>query len=96
MALEDAVTVAECLECAHSMNDTPDVLDAFQEIRPPRCRRVPEWSAIKGRQATLPNGPEQEERDSKLRSSNAWVQAESWDKHHIDEVPKHETLNWKA
>lgn len=96
MALEDAATLAECLDRANSTGDIPDMLNAFQEIRQPRCKRVQEWSAIKGHRATLPDGPEQEERDKKLKSSNAWVEADSWDKRHIDEVPEHESSNWKA
>jgi hypothetical protein len=44
----------------------------------------------------LPGGPEQEERDNKLTLSNAWVRAECWDKRHIDEVPEHESSNFKA
>jgi hypothetical protein len=45
---------------------------------------------------SLPGGPEQEERDNKLTLSNAWVRAECWDKRHIDEVPEHESSNFKA
>jgi salicylate hydroxylase len=96
MALEDAATLAECLERAKTTKDISKVLKAFQEIREPRCKLVQEWSVMKGKRATLPDGPEQEERDKKLKSFNAWVKAKPWDKVHIDELPQLESPNWKA
>lgn len=96
MALEDAATLAECLQRVVVSEDIPNALQAFQEIRESRCKLVQEWSAIKGKRATLPDGPEQEQRDKNLRLFNAWVKAEPWDKVHVDELPELESLNWKA
>ena len=96
MALEDAATLAECLERVEVSEEIPKALRAFQEIREPRCKRVQTWSAIKGKRATVPDGPEQEQRDSNFKQFNAWVKAEPWDRVHVDEPPEIESPNWKA
>jgi salicylate hydroxylase len=96
MALEDAVTLAECLERAGVSKDIPEVLGSFQKIRQPRCRRVQEWSAAKGHRATLPDGIDQQSRDANLQLHNAWVKADPWDGTHIDETPELESSLWKA
>ena len=96
MALEDAATLAECLERAEAAEDIPKVLKSLQEIREPRCKLVQEWSAIKGKRATIPDGPEQEQRDKNLKLNNAWVKAKPWDGVHVDELPELESPNWKA
>jgi salicylate hydroxylase len=96
MALEDAATLAECLERAEISEDIPVVLKAFQEIREPRCKLVQEWAATKGKRATIPDGPEQEERDKNFKLFNAWVKAKPWDRVHVDELPGIEAPNWKA
>ena len=96
MALEDAVCLAECLERVSDPTDISKALQAFQEIRQPRCKKVQEWSATKGQRARLPCGLRQKERDGNFASANAWIKAEPWDRVHIDDVPEFEALNWKA
>lgn len=96
MALEDAVTLAECLGRAMQSAEIPSVLKAFQEIRQERCKRVQEWSAIKGSRATLEEGPEQCKRDRCIMAANAWISSQAWDGVHIDETPELEAPNWKA
>jgi len=49
MVIEDAATLAECLERVKTANGISNVLKAFQEIRGPRCKLVQEWSIIKGK-----------------------------------------------
>jgi salicylate hydroxylase len=90
MALEDAATLAECLQRAEISKDKgiPDTLKAFQEIREPRCKLVQEWSAIKGKRATIPDGPKQEQRNMNFKLFNAWVKAKPWDRVHVDELPE--------
>jgi salicylate hydroxylase len=44
MAIEDAVTLVECLERVKTADSISNVLKAFQEIRGPRCKLVQEWS----------------------------------------------------
>ncbi len=39
MALEDAATLAECLERV-DLSGIPEALKAFQKIREPRCKLV--------------------------------------------------------
>lgn len=96
MALEDAATLAECLKRAETAKDISKVLKVFQEIRGPRCKKVQEWSAVKGKRATVPDGPEQEQRDKNLKTYNAWVKAKPWDGVPINELPELESPNWKA
>lgn len=96
MALEDAATLAECLERAETTENIPNILKIFQGIREPRCKLVQEWSIIKGKRATMPDGPEQVERDRNLKSFNAWVKATPWNKVQINELPELETPTWKA
>lgn len=59
MALEDAATLAECLERAKNPEDIPKVLKDFQEIREPRTKLGQVWAATKGKLATIPDGTEQ-------------------------------------
>jgi salicylate hydroxylase len=95
MALEDAATLAECLERAE-ISDIPEALKAFQEIREPRCKLVQEWAAMKGKRATIPDGPEQEQRDKNLKLFNAWVKAKPWDRDHVDELPEFEAPEFET
>lgn len=96
MALEDAVALAQCLERAKSSSEIPSVLKAFQEIRQERCKRVQQWSAMKGSRATLEEGPEQRKRDRCIMAANAWISSQIWDGVHIDETPELEAPTWKA
>lgn len=95
MALEDAATLAECVGRAETADDIPKVLKALQEIREPRCKLVQKWSAIKGKVATIPDGPEQAQRDKSLKSFNSWVKAKPWHGVHVHELPELERPNWK-
>jgi len=56
MALEDGVTLAECLERAKMPEDIPTALQKYQDIRKPRCKLVQDWSALAAKIATLPDG----------------------------------------
>jgi salicylate hydroxylase len=96
MALEDAATLAECLERVKASADIPATLKAFQQIREPRCKLVQEWSAMKRKRAIIPDGPEQEHRDKNFKLFNAWVRAEPWDKVYVGELPEFDTPKWKA
>ena len=97
MGLEDAVTLAECLERAKTTDEIPKVMKAYQEIREPRCKLVQEWSSAKAKNFTLPDGPEQEERDKILKAHNTFREQKPWDKVHIDEVPESiSSKDWQA
>lgn len=96
MAIEDGASLAECIERAETTQDLPKVLHAFEAIRRPRCERVQDWSAIKGRRALLHHGSELTARDDNFKMANAWVKAEPWDGTHIDEIPELASPHWKA
>ncbi|CAG8977439.1 hypothetical protein HYALB_00007771, partial [Hymenoscyphus albidus] len=94
LALEDAVTLAECLERAELFG-IPKVLKAFQTIREPRCRLIQEWAAAKDKRATLPDGPEQLERDKNLKLFNPWVKARPASLVESEHLPEFETqIGW--
>jgi hypothetical protein len=88
MAIEDAVTLAECLERARTTDEIPKYLRAYQRIREPRCKLVQEFGSTQGKRATLPDGLEQEERDRRFNAHNAFVKQEKWEGVHVDEVPE--------
>jgi salicylate hydroxylase len=98
MAMEDGVTLAECLERANTVSDIPAVLRKYQEIRYLRCKLVQDWSASTARIATLPDGKEQEERDRRFKMYGGNIKQEPWDGVHIDEVPEEgiKSRNWLA
>lgn len=96
MALEDAVTLAECLERAQTTSDIPQVLKAYQEIREPRCKLVQTWSSTQGDRTHIPDGPVQEQRDKLFKEHNAWVPRPPWDGVHVDELPTIESPTWTS
>jgi 2-polyprenyl-6-methoxyphenol hydroxylase-like FAD-dependent oxidoreductase len=96
MALEDTVTLAECLERASTTNDIPKVLKAYQEIREPRCKLVQTWSSTQGKRVTIPDGPVQEQRDKRFGTQNAWIPHPPWDGVQIDELPELDSPYWAA
>ena len=74
-AIEDGATLARCL--AEEPVDTEAALRRYETIRLPRTSRV---QAMARRNATvfhLPDGPEQQERDSKMASRREKVKAQA-------------------
>ncbi len=56
---------------------------------------------MKGKRATIPDGPEQEQRDKNLKHFNAWVKAKPWGRAHVDELleidaPEFESPDWMS
>jgi salicylate hydroxylase len=98
MALEDGVTIAECLERAKTLEDIPTALQKYQGIRKPRCKLVQDWGASAAKIATLPDGKEQEERDRMYKAHNNHIQQKPWGGVHIDEIPEDgiKSKNWFA
>ncbi|KAJ7479889.1 hypothetical protein FB451DRAFT_1086455 [Mycena latifolia] len=66
MAIEDAAVLAQLLSNLTTHTQIPRILDAYMEIRKPRCIRIGEISRQNGIMFHLPDGPEQVERDSRL------------------------------
>lgn len=88
MAIEDAMTLAECLERPKSKDEIPQCLRAYQWIRQPRCKLVQEWGSAALKRAILSDGLEQQERDKKLKAFNNHVFMQKWDGVHVDELPE--------
>ncbi|MCJ1474684.1 hypothetical protein MMC13_003344 [Lambiella insularis] len=61
--IEDGATLAECLTRITSKNDLPRVLQAYEQLRRPRCERIAAVVLQNAKYFFLPDGPEQEERD---------------------------------
>jgi len=80
MGLEDAVTLAECLEGVKTTYEAPKVLKAYQEIQDPRGKLVQEWSATQAKRCKLLDGPQQEEQDRIFKARNANTEQKPWDK----------------
>ncbi|KDQ59142.1 hypothetical protein JAAARDRAFT_192684 [Jaapia argillacea MUCL 33604] len=66
-ALEDAVCLAELFCHLHHKDQTTMLLDAFQEIRQPRCKSVHAFESYNLRYMSMPAGPEQEARDAAMK-----------------------------
>ncbi|KAK9449631.1 3-hydroxybenzoate 6-hydroxylase-like protein [Limtongia smithiae] len=71
MALEDGVTLAECLDRAHSKADIPKLMHLYEKIRKARCTRVQLGSMQNGDVWHLADGPEQQNRDSLMAAEEA-------------------------
>lgn len=62
-SIEDGAALAECVDRATSVDMIPRVLEAFEEIRRPRCEIIQAGSRANGDIWHLHDGPEQEKRD---------------------------------
>ena len=71
MCMEDAAVIAKCLSCISIKEDIPKATFAFQEIRKPRTEKVQQASWEMQTFWSLPDGPQQEARDRKLRGEPA-------------------------
>ncbi|KAJ5626407.1 hypothetical protein N7510_002716 [Penicillium lagena] len=66
MAVEDAVTLAECLDRVFEQAQIPDMMRQFQDIRLDRCYLILDGARNNGGVWHLPDGPAQQERDKKM------------------------------
>lgn len=66
MAVEDAVTLAECLDHVHDESQIPELTAHFQNIRLDRCYLILDGARNNGAIWHLADGPEQQERDKKM------------------------------
>jgi salicylate hydroxylase len=79
-SIEDAAVLAKCLERADASYDVSAALRRYEEIRRPRASRCQAGSRANGVIYHLPDGEEQQKRDSNLSSAataplpqNAWL-----------------------
>ena len=70
MAVEDAVAMTECLARASTVADIPRMMKLFELIRKNRCERISDGARNSGEIWHLPDGPEQRERDSRIKSGS--------------------------
>lgn len=67
-AIEDAAVLAECLSRAGG-REVPAALTRYETIRRGRATRVQQMSRSNGQRFHLPDGPDQEARDTAMKSS---------------------------
>lgn len=67
MALESALCLSTLLSQTTSPSEIPMVLKRYESIRYPRCSRIDELSRSALGYLEMPDGPEQVERDKRLR-----------------------------
>jgi salicylate hydroxylase len=73
--IEDAVLLADLLAATRA-DDLADAFARYEALRRPRTRRVQRWSRLAADWMHLPDGPEAERRDARLRSAGedlAWI-----------------------
>lgn len=67
MAIEDGITLNECLARAKSTKDVPGLLQHYVNLRRDRCYIILDAARNNGNIWHLPDGPEQEKRDKGMR-----------------------------
>jgi salicylate hydroxylase len=67
VSIEDGAALAECLDRVTGLVDLPPVLRAFQDLRKSRCETISKAALSLADLWHLHDGPEQEQRDLKLR-----------------------------
>ncbi|KAK9466115.1 hypothetical protein V1512DRAFT_271501 [Lipomyces arxii] len=68
MAMEDAVTIAECFDRLSALEDIPHLLKIYETVRKPRTTRVVYGSQKMGDVNHLADGPEQVKRDFAMKA----------------------------
>jgi len=71
MAIEDAAVLANLLSRISHLSQLKPLLEAYQDLRLRRTAVAQESSRLNRRTFNLPDGPEQRERDEKMRSAMA-------------------------
>lgn len=66
MAVEDAVTLAECLDRVQDTSQIPQLMKMFQDLRLDRCYLILDGARNNGNIWHLPDGPAQVERDRNM------------------------------
>ncbi|KAK9379274.1 uncharacterized protein V2V93DRAFT_373441 [Kockiozyma suomiensis] len=67
MAMEDAITLAECIDVVKDPSQISDMLKVYEEVRKPRTTRIVLGSRDMGYVNHLEDGPAQQKRDEALR-----------------------------
>ncbi|KAG6373066.1 hypothetical protein JVT61DRAFT_7127 [Boletus reticuloceps] len=77
--IEDAMTLSILFSLPATKPQTPMLLNAFEELRQPRCASVQRYVRRKREVVTIPHGPGQRRRDELLRTQRAYHQEEDLD-----------------
>lgn len=85
LSIEDGAALAEFLDRVTGLPDIPPVLRAFQDLRKPRCETISNAALSLVDLWHLPDGPEQEQRDLKMKQQMDGV-AESDGKLSLDSM----------
>lgn len=67
MAMEDAAALGEALFRLRTLEDLPRLTSLYEKFRKPRIARVSTIAQSNGKSWTLPDGPEQADRDCRFR-----------------------------
>jgi salicylate hydroxylase len=86
MGLEDAASLAECLDRIRDTSHIHQALLAFEAIRKPRTTLVSSLGQRNSNYWQLPDGEEQQRRDEKVKTSGFYA-SPPWDGKQVDEVP---------
>jgi hypothetical protein len=86
MAIEDSVTLSLCFARCKDASSIPRALHAFEAIRKPRTTLLGKYAEHNAHIWQLPDGPEQRERDTRLRKTPFFI-APDFNGRHVDEVP---------
>lgn len=68
-ALEDGATLAEELKKLNTLDDLPSILKKYESLRKPRVTDVQKGARVHSVIWHYPDGPEQEERDRKMKAT---------------------------
>lgn len=68
-SIEDGASLAECIARATNFTKVPDALRTFESIRKPRCKVLQAGSRTNGIIWHMPDGPEQQKRDTDMQAS---------------------------
>jgi len=79
VSIEDGAALAECLDRVTGLVDLPPVLRAFQDLRKTRCETISKAALSLADLWHLHDGPEQEQRDLKLKQEMGNAAAEASD-----------------
>ena len=86
MAMEDSVTLAECLARVEDTAGIPKALRAFETIRKPRLKLMAAFAELSAHRWQMPDGEEQRKRDAMLKTSPLFSSPD-WDGSHVDNPP---------
>lgn len=71
MSIEDGACLAECLNRVQELADIPHYLSVFEQLSKARCEQIQTASRANGKVWHLPDGPDQQARDTAFESHDS-------------------------